>query len=630
MCGIAGVLTTRRVDQADAVVDAMLDLVAHRGPDGRGVVNVSGSRATATVGAVRLSLLDLSGGHQPMFSADGRTALVFNGEITNHQDLRRRHLRDHAFSSRSDTETLLALWERIGPDCVAQLEGMFALAVVRDGELWLSRDRAGIKPLFVHIDGSRSLSFASETKAFLGLPWFEPRLDSRAFIEHAVMSHPLDGHTWWQDVTELNPGTVFHVVTGDDGRLRAASTSFVDDGVGANDVDDNLDALGTVLEGCVERHLVSDHPSGVFLSGGLDSTVIAALASGARARSGATDRLHTFTFGDDEALEDVQAARSVAHTLGTEHHEKIVSLDEAVGSLAGFVWDNERPSADLGASLVIASAREHVKSALVGEGSDELFAGYWLHRDPLAYVRREISSYVRCYRWHGNVSTRELFEPMRRSLAWLAVRSDDERARRVRRFYLGSPLRNMHLHPWDHSSMAASLEVRVPYLSTEVYEYGEALMAQRPPSEWGNKLHLRQLARERLPEPLARLVTERPKRAGFSNFDRLHDQVAAYADRLVPEDHVAAHPLRHCVTAHAGSDALGVLLFDLFLMSFVVRRCGPTNDEDPTELYRRPAEMALLRDALAQIELPVNDPPLDGSATDVARAALAATPPAAG
>jgi hypothetical protein len=141
---------------------------------------------------------------------------------------------------------------------------------------------------------------------------------------------------------------------------------------------------------------------------------------------------------------------------------------------------------------------------------------------------------------------------------------------------------------------------------------------------------LRELARQLLPEPLARLVTERPKRAGFSNFDRLHDEVAAYADRLVPEDHVATHPLRHCVAGHAGSDALGVLLFDLFLMSFMVRRGRPTDEGDPTALYRRPAEMALLRDALAQIELPVNDRPLDGTATEVARAALAPNPPAAG
>jgi asparagine synthase (glutamine-hydrolysing) len=372
MCGIAGVLTPRP-DAASFghAVGAMRDGIRHRGPDDEGVWTAPCQHAAFA--HTRLAILDLTpAGHQPMSTPDGRYTITFNGEILNFHELRHSlEQRGVRFSTRCDTEVILRAYEADGPACIGTLRGMFALALwdEREHTCLLARDRFGIKPLYYHHDGRR-LTFASEVKALMASGMVPRDLDADGLFGYFLTGTVPEPRTLLRDVHCLEAGTY---AIWKDGRL--APHKYWD--LHFADAPADADPVGRVraaLIDSVDHHFISDAPVGVFLSGGVDSTALVALASENRDRE-----LHTFSLAFPGWSEDEGAvARRTAAHFGTHHTEWAIDGATANVLFAGFLAASDQPSIDgLNTFAVSRLAHEHgMKVVLSGLGGDELFGGY--------------------------------------------------------------------------------------------------------------------------------------------------------------------------------------------------------------------------------------------------------------
>ncbi|MBI3327062.1 MAG: asparagine synthase (glutamine-hydrolyzing) [Nitrospinae bacterium] len=375
MCGIAGFVTLdprRPVDPAP--LHAMLRRLEHRGPDDQGVHVDQG----VVLGHRRLSVIDVSGGHQPLYGAVSTTVIIGNGEIYNYRELKRElSARGHRFHSASDTEVAAHAYDAWGLDFLDRLDGMYALALW-DGHkrrLVLVRDRLGEKPLFYTIaDGL--LIFASELTALLAHPTVPIDLDARALSAYLALEYVPAPLSMIRGVGKLEPGTALVVENGVSRTLRYWRPE-------ARPASPPLPYRAAVqrlrehLEEAVNSRLVSDVPLGIFLSGGIDSSTVAALA----ARSGA---LKTFSIGFQEQSFDERAfARAVARRIGSTHHERILraeEMPELVPRLATILDEPLGDASILPTALLSAFAREHVTVVLGGDGGDELFGGYPMYQ----------------------------------------------------------------------------------------------------------------------------------------------------------------------------------------------------------------------------------------------------------
>ena len=371
MCGIAGWVGAGGGNRE--VLDAMLKILEHRGPDDTGRY-LDGE---AALGMTRLSIIDLVTGQQPMRSEDGAVTLVFNGEIYNFRDLRGElQARGRRFATRSDTEVLLRAWEAYGPACVDRLRGMFAFAVwdARRRRLFLARDRVGKKPLYYwHRDGV--LVFASEPKALLRHPAVGRTLDLAALEHYAAFGYTPAARSIFDGIAKLPPG---HTATLAGGGLSVARYWTLPAGATAARPAPREELLGRVraeVRDAVRARLEADVPLGVFLSGGVDSSVIVACM-----RELNVGRLATFSvgFGADLSHDERPYARAVAQRFETEHHEEVLE-PKAADLAAAVVRYVDEPFADSSAipTLVVAEATaRHLKVALSGIGGDETFGGY--------------------------------------------------------------------------------------------------------------------------------------------------------------------------------------------------------------------------------------------------------------
>ena len=381
MCGINGIAFSQKSGKQvrRATLIAMRDVLRHRGPDAEGIF-VDGNIG---LGHRRLSIVDVAHGAQPMFN-DARTcAIVYNGEVYNHAQSREQ-LADlgHTFDNRSDTETILHLYDEYGRDCVQHMRGMFAFAIwdkFRE-ELFIARDRFGVKPLYYVHDDDGNLFFASEIKSLLQAGAVKAEINYNALPDQFANHGTSGDETLYQGVKRLLPG---HTMVWKDGRvdiLEYWDLSF-EPKVELSD-DKYIKDWRDLFRESVRLRLMADVPLGMFLSGGIDSSAIAAMMS--RMIDG---RIKTFSVGFNEReANELEYARMVSAEFGTEHHEITISPDEFFEALPNLVWHEDEPIgfiASVPLYFVSKLAAEHVKVVLTGEGADETLAGYGRYKKAL-------------------------------------------------------------------------------------------------------------------------------------------------------------------------------------------------------------------------------------------------------
>jgi asparagine synthase (glutamine-hydrolysing) len=377
MCGICGVshFDGSPVDRPG--LDRMVESIRHRGPDDAGVW-VDGS---VGLGNTRLAVIDLSpAGHQPLSNETGDVWIAFNGEIYNFQSLRSEtDERGHTFRSRTDTETIVHLFEDRGIECLQPLRGMFALAIWdgRNRELWLARDRLGKKPLYYFTDGSR-LIFGSEIKAILASPNVPRVLNRNALPLYLAYGYIPAPETIFDGIQALRPGCWLRVRDGqveEKAYWTAPTPTLPQSKKHRMGEREWASALLDRLREAVQLRLISDVPLGAFLSGGLDSSAVVALM--AEAASGPV-KTFAMGFGGEPSYDETAHARIVAKHLGTDHHEFTIE-PHVIDLVPKLAWHLDQPFGDssvIPTYLVSKLAREHVTVALTGDGGDELFAGY--------------------------------------------------------------------------------------------------------------------------------------------------------------------------------------------------------------------------------------------------------------
>lgn len=540
MCGIAGFVGLNvPPDRYQNVLDAMCSSMIHRGPDDAGTWhdNVAG------IGMRRLSIIDIAGGHQPLSADDGRYQIVFNGEIYNYRELRSAlEARGVAFKTRSDTEVLLAQFIQFGWDGLQKLNGMFAFAIWdrKERQLFLARDRMGVKPLYYAWDG-KTLLFGSEIKAILAGRTSEAEPNPQAVWDFLTFRYVPGPQTIWQGIYKLQPG---HALT-----WRAATQSIEIKRYWqipyVNKAEDRGDEVhdrefGELITDSVRLRMIADVPVGVTLSGGLDSSVVAALASRH------TNQLNTFSvaFRDSPETDERMYARQVAGHIGARHHEIEIGQKEFVEYLSAFVRATDEPLADL-ASIplyyVSKLARSEVKVALSGEGSDEVLAGYdfqlrvedwdqaqrrtWLQRlfgeagavldqRKLAVpptMTNYMTSAEKTLLMKGAAFADSL-DPLRRDLDALGAQDP---LHQVLFGFCQHWLVEDLLMKADKMSMATSLELRTPFLDYRLVEWAARTpsrlkAAQDDTGRYVSKRALRRFASGLLPSD----IIERPKQ-GF-------------------------------------------------------------------------------------------------------------------
>ena len=374
MCGIAGILEFGRDPRASATaLREMCHAMAHRGPDDDGFY----TDGCAAIGMRRLSIVDLKTGHQPISNEDGTLWIVYNGEIYNHQPLREQLIaRGHSYRTHSDTETIVHLFEEYGADCVQHLRGMFAFAIWNRNTktLFIARDRLGIKPLYYKLTPERLL-FGSEIKVLLAHGGIRPEFNRAALPEYLAFGYLSAQDTFYQGITKLPPGHIMTIAP--DGKPEIRQYWDLDASTPHESRDENyyVRAYRELLEGAVESHLMSDVPLGVFLSGGVDSSAVAALMTKIR-----REPIETFSVGyGEQSYSELPFARAVSQHIKSKHHEVVVSEEDFFGALPHLIWHEDEPivwPSSVSLYFVAKLARERVVVVLTGEGADETLAGY--------------------------------------------------------------------------------------------------------------------------------------------------------------------------------------------------------------------------------------------------------------
>src|SRR5882762_5214757 len=394
MCGINGIAFSsksgRMVDAA--VLKRMRDVITHRGPDDEGIF-IDGA---VGLGHRRLSIVDVAAGHQPMTNEDKTLHITYNGEIYNHADFREElEARGHVYQTHCDTETILHLYEEHGEKCVDYLRGMFAFAIwnQRRKELFIARDRLGVKPLYYAHTDDGSLYFGSEIKTLLEAGAIKPEINYRAMPDYLANHAPSGEETLFRGVKRLLPG---HVMLWRDGELRVSrywDVSFVRHEDEGRSDKDYIAEWSELFRTSVRLRLMADVPLGMFLSGGIDSSAIAAVMS-----TMVSEPIKTFSVAFKERdADELEYARLIAESYQTNHHEVVVSPEDFFTALPKLVWHEDEPLAhpsSVALYFVSQLASKHVKVVLTGEGSDELLAGY-------ARYRKTIYNLALGARYHG-------------------------------------------------------------------------------------------------------------------------------------------------------------------------------------------------------------------------------------
>ena len=380
MCGICGLTALDGSSIRESQIKAMSETLGHRGPDDQGLL----CSGPIGLGFRRLSIVDLNGGRQPMSNEDGRLWIVYNGEIYNHPSLRPfLEQRGHLYSSNSDTETILHAYEEWGQNCVDHLQGMFAFAIwdTERQRLFCARDRLGIKPFYYALGGNH-FAFASEIKALLEVPGCHPRLNRRALPEFFAFGYVSSSETLFAGINKLLPGHTLSIDLAGKSRTPRIrpywDLNVSPSEMPRSEAEYSHELRQRFLE-TVRSHLMSDVPVGVFLSGGLDSSSIAAVMAEVQRAP-----IESFSVGyKEDRYSELGAARLVAQHLGTNHNEVLLGPDDFFRMLPELTWHEDEPivwPSSVALNAVARLARQKVKVVLTGEGADEIFAGYLKYR----------------------------------------------------------------------------------------------------------------------------------------------------------------------------------------------------------------------------------------------------------
>jgi asparagine synthase (glutamine-hydrolysing) len=562
MCGIAGIVSSERLD-ADAAARAlaMRDVITHRGPDEAGLH----CDDYAALAHRRLSIVDLSTGQQPLSNEDATIWVVFNGEIYNHREIRGElEARGHRYRTKSDTETVVHAYEEWGEDCVHRFRGMFAIALwdAPKRRLLLIRDRLGIKPLYWTRAGDRLL-FGSEIKAILASDLVEPQVNTAVIPEVLSTRYVSGTETMFKGIHKLLPGHLLVFERGEitvrqywDVPSRHSASASIPPAAHGQDV---VSQFRDLLAESVKLRLMSDVPLGMFLSGGIDSSAIAALMAGMIDRP-----LQTFSVAfEDRAFNELEYARDVARAIKADAHEIVIDDEDFFDALPKLLWHEDEPiahSSSVPLYFVSVLARQHVTVVLTGEGSDELLAGYgkyprvaWNWRAGTIYERmlprsvrdsiarravpmlpRRLGRYAsRSFltmdrtaesMFFDNFASirladqRKLLAPALRAAATPAQAYGPSRAC-FDRLNGSSTLLDRLLYAdiktylvellmkQDQMSMATSIESRVPFLDHKLVEFAAQLPDEWKLSGWTTKRVLREAMKGLLPES----ILNRPK-----------------------------------------------------------------------------------------------------------------------
>ncbi|HIT59414.1 MAG TPA: asparagine synthase (glutamine-hydrolyzing) [Candidatus Faeciplasma pullistercoris] len=508
MCGFVGF--TNKISDSGEVLSRMTESIKHRGPDSEGEYIDS----DVALGFRRLSIIDISTGSQPIFNEDGSKVLVFNGEIYNYRDLRAELIdKGHTFTTNTDSEVLLHGYEEWGDQLLNRLRGMFAFVIwdKKSKEIFGARDFFGIKPMY-YAEMNGTFMFGSEIKSFLCHPSFEKKLNTDALENYLTFQYSPCAETFFKGVYKLLPAHWFRYKNGIMKTERYWSVNFDDDN--KPDLEEWVNRISSTFRDSVEAHKIADVEVGSFLSSGVDSSYVAAVAN--------VDKTFTVGFGEDERYNEIGYAKEFSKYIGKENISKVITADEYWGEFPKIQYHMDEPLADPAAValyFVCKLASESVKVVLSGEGADELFGGYNIYKEPddvAIYnavpmpIRREIGKlcsrlphkrgvnfFIRRgktleERFIGNAYI--FSESERKDI--LAIKTNAPAAAEITKPFYDmvkgkdnvTKMQFLDINLWmtgdillkaDKMSMANSLELRVPFLDKEVMA-----LAQRIPKKY--------------------------------------------------------------------------------------------------------------------------------------------------
>ncbi len=550
MCGIVGFTNT--VDDPDAVIEAMIDRIKHRGPDAEGKYIDS----DISLGHRRLSIIDVSSsGDQPIFNEDGSKVIVFNGEIYNYREIREELINaGHVFKTNTDTEVLIHGYEEYGEKLLEKLRGMFSFVIwdKNNKELFGARDFFGIKPMYYACMG-KTFMFGSEIKSFLAHPAFVKELNTTALENYLTFQYSPTEETFFKNVYKLMPAHYFKLKDGHMTIKRYWDVHFSADGEPS--LDQWVNKISDVFHDSVAAHKIADVEVGSFLSSGVDSSYVAAIAD--------VDKTFTVGFGKDEKYNEIGWAKNFSKAIGKENTSKVISPEEYWESIPMIQYHMDEPLADPSAValyFVCNIASDKLKVVLSGEGADEIFGGYNVYSDPDGTAYDRLPRTIK--RGIGKIAAKL---PARRGVNFFVRKGQDVEERFIGNAYMFTPeqrkellkittsapapqqltkryfdrVKNMDdvtkmqyldLHMWmagdillkaDKMSMANSLELRVPFLDKEVMALAEKIPTKyrvthsegTEETKYITKYAMRLAAKKDTPEQTAKTAAK--KKLGF-------------------------------------------------------------------------------------------------------------------
>jgi asparagine synthase (glutamine-hydrolysing) len=513
MCGICGSISLNGAPgTAPDVLEKMNTALTHRGPDDAGQM----TDGPVALAMRRLSIIDLAGGHQPIWNEDNSLCIVFNGEIYNFLDLRPTlEARGHQFKTRSDTEVILHAFEEWGADCLKKFNGMFAFAIWnrKTQELFVARDAIGEKPLYYFQDSER-LVFASEIKAIVADSSIPRKISSDGLQNFLAFGHAVAPQTIYQNIHKLLPGHYLRVKNGDVQTAQYWDVAEKMGDVWEASPQEYSQRILELLDDSVQRRMIADVPVGAFLSGGVDSSAVVGLM---KKHAGAPVKTFSLGFGEGGHFNELSAARSVAEYFGTEHHELQPEHTDLVKVLQTLVYHYDEPFGDAAGFpvyLLSQFARQHVKVVLCGDGGDELFGGYRRYaadRFAGAYQKlprvlgekilpAAVGKLPRVRKLKRTLNTLPIKDPARRYASWLMFFTPEMQAQLLQDnnadydpvwaypHYYNAPaagadhlnrlmyvdlktlLADAYMEKTDKATMACSLESRLPILDPRLVE----------------------------------------------------------------------------------------------------------------------------------------------------------------